>query len=472
MSNAITTNKNLVRQDFDTSGGTLPTSAVTTTGLTSGTVYTTWDKPENYNAAALDLILGGIASVSVTSASGTIALTADKYQPMAMVFTGTLTDNLIYTIPANVGGTWVVRNNTTGSYTITLQSLTSGASATAAIPQDGLPYVVTVLAQSGGGAYLSYYIPDGSITTDKIANGAVTTAKLGDYSITNEKLLPSVIDGLTAKSTLAFADEFSIYDSAAVLTISGFTFAGGGPTYTATATTSAAHGLTTGNSVTISGATGNTSVNGIFTVTVTTTTQFTITVTSSASVTGSPVVIQNPGLKKITYLDLLAQMVPTGTVNPFAGSAEPAGWLLCYGQAISRTTYAALFAVIGTTYGVGDGSTTFNVPDLRGRAIAGKDNMGGSAANRLTSTTITTGGSTTLGGYGGAQTHQLTIPEMPSHTHTSKARPTDTTGGNETVPNQFYNGSNVTTYTTNATGGDGAHNNVQPTIILNYIIKI
>lgn len=325
MSNSITANKNLVIQTYNTADGTLPTSAVTTTGLTSGTTYPPngWDVPLNYNAAALDLILGGAATISVTSASGTIALTADKYQPMAMIFTDTLTANVTYTIPAGVGGTWIVRNNTTGSYTITLQSLTSGASATLTVPQDGQPYVVTVLAQSGGGVYLIYYIPDGSITTAKLANSAVTTAKLDNYSINNTKLLPSVIDDLTAKTTLAAGDEFSLYDSAAVLTISGFTFGGSGPTYTATATTSTAHGLTTGNSVTISGATGNTSVNGIFTVTVTTTTQFTITVTSNASVTGSPVVIQNPGLKKITWSNFQTQMVASaGTAAQYRNNTN------------------------------------------------------------------------------------------------------------------------------------------------------
>lgn len=63
-------------------------------------------------------------------------------------------------------------------------------------------------------------------------------------------------------------------------------------------------------------------------------------------------------------LDLWSGM--TGTVLPFAGEAAPNGWLLCYGQAISRTTYSTLFGIIGTTYGTGDGSTTFNLPDLRG----------------------------------------------------------------------------------------------------------
>jgi microcystin-dependent protein len=75
--------------------------------------------------------------------------------------------------------------------------------------------------------------------------------------------------------------------------------------------------------------------------------------------------------------------LPVGMITPFAGSTAPTGWFLCGGQAVSRTTYASLFAVISTTYGVGDGSTTFNLPDLRGRSVAGVDNMGGTDAGRL-----------------------------------------------------------------------------------------
>ena len=99
---------------------------------------------------------------------------------------------------------------------------------------------------------------------------------------------------------------------------------------------------------------------------------------------------------------------PSGLIAPYAGSTAPSGWLLCGGQAVSRSTYATLFTAIGTTYGTGDGSTTFNLPDLRGRAPHGVDNMGGTAANRVTS-----GGSgitgTTLGAVGGTETHTLTI---------------------------------------------------------------
>lgn len=113
-------------------------------------------------------------------------------------------------------------------------------------------------------------------------------------------------------------------------------------------------------------------------------------------------------------------LVPTGAIQAFAGSVAPPGWLLCFGQAVSRSTYADLFSVIGTTYGTGDGATTFNVPDLRDRIPLGKADMGGSDAAR-----ISLFDSTTLGGVGGAETlpehaHGLNshTHDMASHTHT------------------------------------------------------
>lgn len=79
---------------------------------------------------------------------------------------------------------------------------------------------------------------------------------------------------------------------------------------------------------------------------------------------------------------LLGSVIPPGSVTSFAGPTAPAGWLLCDGSLVSRTTYAALFAAIGTAHGSGDGSTTFQLPDYRGRFLRGVDNMGTGAAGR------------------------------------------------------------------------------------------
>jgi microcystin-dependent protein len=192
-----------------------------------------------------------------------------------------------------------------------------------------------------------------------------------------------------------------------------------------------------------------------------------------------------------------AGAVPVGVVNPFAGATAPSGWLLCFGQAVSRTLYPVLFNTISTSYGVGDGSTTFNVPDLRGRAVAGMDNMGGTAASRLTATVLSA--ANTLGATGGTQTQTLTSAEMPSHTHTQNAHDhllyyQGSVGGNRYMVGDYLGGAgasyfipSMTTVTASAvsgysiaqgvtatnqnTGGGGAHLNTQPTIVLNYIIK-
>ena len=125
-------------------------------------------------------------------------------------------------------------------------------------------------------------------------------------------------------------------------------------------------------------------------------------------------------------------VLPAGAVIPYAGSAAPAGWLLCGGQAVSRSDYAALFAIIGTTYGVGNGSTTFNLPDLRGRVVAGEDDMGGTAANRLTSGNSGIAG-TTLGASGGAETVTLTSAQsgVPAHSHANTLTNNAVTSGND-----------------------------------------
>jgi microcystin-dependent protein len=250
---------------------------------------------------------------------------------------------------------------------------------------------------------------------------------------------------------------------------------------------------------------------------------------------------------------------PVGTMVDYAGVTAPTGWLLAYGQAVSRSTYATLFGVlnpnIGTVtisiaspgvvtftnhnlqtgdsiyftstgalptgltantqyfairvdannfriatsyanaiagtaintsgtqsgvhtlrqspYGIGDGSTTFNVPDARGRVIAGNDNMGGTSADRLTDPTgVTVNGinGDVLGKTGGDQLHQLTLAQSPSHSHSwLSGNATAAAGGTGGVA---LNNAGYNNYApTDGRGSDQAHNNVQPTLILNKIIK-
>ena len=159
---------------------------------------------------------------------------------------------------------------------------------------------------------------------------------------------------------------------------------------------------------------------------------------------------------------------PIGSVKLFTSGTAPYGYLLCDGSAYSRTTYSALFGIIGTAYGAGNGSTTFNVPNLKGRVVVGYD----SADSSFNS----------LGKTGGEKTHILSSTEMPSHTHSIKVH--DSTG-EITDPNPTYTkfdvsgtGKTVTTTpdgtSTDAivnTGGGAAHNNLQPFMALTYIIK-
>lgn len=200
-------------------------------------------------------------------------------------------------------------------------------------------------------------------------------------------------------------------------------------------------------------------------------------------------------------------MEPAGIVMPFAGSTAPQGYLLCDGSAVSRTDYADLFAAIGTTYGAGDGSTTFNVPDLSGRVVLGVSQ------------------SHALGSTGGEATHVLTEQELPAHSHTVPAHghtnditattPQLTHSVTQAVfkynsPNYRGTGNNQTVWAYSGVGAAGAsratdaavashdpadctatgsvtmsdpsvsssfgvggsHNNMQPYVVVNYIISI
>lgn len=183
--------------------------------------------------------------------------------------------------------------------------------------------------------------------------------------------------------------------------------------------------------------------------------------------------------------------IPLGGLLPYtAPSAPNSAFVLTFGQAISRTTYATYFALVGTNFGAGDGSTTFNVPDLRGRAIFGVDNMGGSAAGRITAAGGNFDG-TQFGQVGGAQNHTLTTAEMPAHAHPGSSL-TDP-GHTHSVPSggsvganygsgnglPFFTGAQTTgSSTTGMTlnlasqGGGAAHTILPPSTVLSYILRV
>jgi microcystin-dependent protein len=147
---------------------------------------------------------------------------------------------------------------------------------------------------------------------------------------------------------------------------------------------------------------------------------------------------------------------------------------------VSRASYAGLFAVIGTAHGAGDGSTTFHLPDLRGRVAAGKDDMGGSSAARLNSMS-----STTLGASGGAQTESASISGTASGGISVTSTGMDTenvtntfaagSGSTQTVAGQGHVHGNVNSSGSanlSVSGSTASVTNVQPTMILNYLIRI
>lgn len=184
----------------------------------------------------------------------------------------------------------------------------------------------------------------------------------------------------------------------------------------------------------------------------------------------------------------------TGELAPYVGSTAPSGSLLCYGQVVSRTAYAGLFAALGTTHNIGgEAGTDFRLPDLRGRVPAGADNMGGSAANRLTATTLSPNGNT-IGATGGAQTETASISGTASGTlgaltvNVSGVTDGPNTGidGSNSGSGSSFNFSNPAhTHAFTATGSTGpsgvsfpvggtttAAVNIQPTIISNYLIRL
>jgi microcystin-dependent protein len=169
----------------------------------------------------------------------------------------------------------------------------------------------------------------------------------------------------------------------------------------------------------------------------------------------------------------LNALVPPGVYMPFGGSTAPTGWLSCDGAAVSRTTYASLFAAIGTTYGTGDGSTTFNVPNMGDRIAVGKSG---------TRTLGATGGASNVTPSGSVANTTLTEAQMPSHYHNTGTGHQfyGGTGGMGFTNGGTYSGPNTYGPNTDWRGSNNAHNHgmsisqisvEQPWTCCHYIIK-
>lgn len=171
------------------------------------------------------------------------------------------------------------------------------------------------------------------------------------------------------------------------------------------------------------------------------------------------------------YVDTIgAAATPTGAVSAYAGGTAPTGWLLCDGAAVSRVTYALLFAVVGTTYGPGDGATTFNTPDVRGRTLLG---VGTGAGGGTSGSGIVTGGSAlttrTAGQWFGEELHTMTAAELVAHTHVYRWG--IAAGAGPGPDGEAPIGNNTNSASTDSTGTTSPFNVVQPGLALNYIIK-
>jgi len=389
----------------------------------------------NNNFGYLDQALGGSTLLNATGLGNTtVTLSQTQCRPATLAISGTPGGIVTYEVAAGIGGQWVVRNGVGDGYAIRLQSASGGTYVSVSAGDNleascdgsasGMVRNTTAVANAAGSTTQVQFNSSGAMAASaNLTFNGTTLAVAGLTNSGNTVLGDAGGDTLTINSNaMAIPNTLNVGSNTLYLSPSG---------------TQVGIGTTTvgSNMLTVAGTVASTAGGFVFPDSTTQTTAVT---------------------------------APAASMMVFAGASAPSGWLLCFGQAISRTTYATLFSAVSTTYGIGDGSTTFNLPDMRGRVAAGADNMGGSAAGRLTSTTMSPDGNT-LSATGGTQTHTLITAEMPSHTHAlSDAYPGVNTGGSWQNQGGGYGGS---IQTIGSTGGGGAHLNVQPTLVLNYIIK-
>jgi microcystin-dependent protein len=262
-----------------------------------------------------------------------------------------------------------------------------------------------------GSFFTGDFIPDGSITSNKIANGAVGTNQLADGAVTTAK----IADHAVTQIKLAF----------------------GAVTNTEIASGTILSSNLAPSSVVTDALNNSAVTNPKLAAACVSSVNLAPASVANSNLTAACVSIDKLGPDVISLIQTAAAL-PPGTIIPSAVANPSSGFLFCDGSQVSRSVYAALYAAISTLYGPGDGSTTFNVPDLRGRSPIGAG-AGPNLTNRA------------LASRGGEETHTLVTAEMPYHTHT----PTD--NGHSHPVNEPYHSHSVSQTPHNHTLHDPGH---------------
>ena len=455
-----TTNKSLVQQVYNTSNGNLPADQVVDPAYIS-TPYPNWSIPINYDLGAMDLALGGLVTISVTGLLVDQTMVLSQYQPMTIVFSGTLSANLKYNLPATVGGKWAVYNNTFGAFTLSMGSPTGPT--TVVIPAGG-PYNVTCNSSTGI-AFVNGYNAANSIATAMIQNDAVTTAKILDANVTYAKLAAAV--------QALFVPTGSIMPYAGSTSPSGWLLCSG---------------LTIGNAASGGTARANADTQVLFEQLWNSFSNTELPIFTSAGAVSTRGVSASADFaanKRLTIPDLRGRAV-AGKDNMGGTAANR----LASTRTIAVSTIAQATTVVtvvtSTAHGLdagnsiiilGAGNAAFDATWTVATVVSstsftftrGTPATIAAVAGGTITVAITNGVSgATLGASGGLSTHTLTVGQMPSHNHTFTAA---LQGGNVESGGGDPEASNES-LTTNNTGGSGPHNNVQPTFVLNYVIKL
>jgi len=467
-----TTNKSLVQQVYNTSNGNLPADQVVDPAYIS-TPYPNWSIPVNYDLGALDLALGGLVTISVTGLLVDQTMVLSQYQPMSIVFSGTLSANIKYSLPSSVGGTWAVYNNTTGAFTLSMGSPTGPT--TVVIPAGG-PYNVTCNSSTGI-AFVNGYNAANSIATTMIQNDAVTTAKILNDAVTTAKIL----DANVTYAKLAAAVQTLLLPTGSVMPYAGSTSPSGWLLCS---------GLTIGNASSGGTARANADTQALFEQlwdSFSNTILPIFTSGGTATTRGASASADFAANKRLTIPDLRGRAVAGKDDMGGTASGRLVDTRTVSVSTISRASTTCT-VVTTTAHGLdvgnsitisGAGNAAFNgtwaVVSVISSTSFTFSTVSSGAITAVAGGTITVAiangvSGATLGASGGLGTSTLTTGQMPTHTHTIDWQFQSPSGGSGDQASYLAGTGN--TSTTSAQGGSGPHNNVQPTFVLNYVIKL